>query len=90
MKLPSEAEKALREAEFEVLHNQAAEAYLEATLQILHAQGHGVLTYLKKTIETEDGGLYLLRLEHVQGPKINVSELKVVDEGDEMLGGDSG
>jgi hypothetical protein len=61
--------------EIENAHSQVAKAYLTALLEILQIQGHGELNYVKKTITTPKGGIYLLQFQHVSGPVIDCQNL---------------
>lgn len=63
------------EQELESAHNTIARAYLQAVLELLWLADHQELNFIKKSIETPDGGVYILQLQHVTGPKINVQEL---------------
>lgn len=74
--IPLDHSKAVvTEAErFENAHNEVAKAYLNAVLQLLYFQKWGELNYLKKTIKTPEGGIYLLQIQHVDGPIIDVQK----------------
>lgn len=61
--------------ELELAHKEIAKAYLTALLQLLNLQGHGELGFMKKVIDTPQGGKYLLMFQHVEGPKINCQDL---------------
>lgn len=61
--------------EIEEAHNKVTKAYLTAIIEILQIQGHGELNFLKKTITTPKGGIYLLQFQHVSGPIIDCQNL---------------
>jgi hypothetical protein len=61
-----------KEQQLEDAHNTIASAYLQAVLELLWMAGHEELNFIKKSVETPDGGVYILQLQHVTGPKINV------------------
>jgi hypothetical protein len=69
-------------AAIEADYNALAEAYLVGVIQLLHEQGHGELNFCRKPVETEDGGMYHLVLQHVSGPKIDIQKLPVENDSD--------
>lgn len=60
--------------QLEDIHNEIARAYIQAMLQVLYLQKHGELNFVKKTIEMPNGSVYLLQVQHVTGPKLNVTD----------------
>jgi hypothetical protein len=61
--------------EIESIHNEAARTYIKALLPLVALSGIDELNFVKKTLEMPDGGIYLLQLQHVMGPKINLKEI---------------
>lgn len=51
-------------------------AYLDAVVQIMAMEGFKEINFWKTSIVTPDGGVYILQLQHVNGPKI---QLPVID-----------
>lgn len=65
----------MTEEEIEKAFSEVSGGYFVALLEILYAAGHQELNYVKKTITTPQGGVYIIQLQHVTGPKINVQSL---------------
>ncbi|HKZ42069.1 MAG TPA: hypothetical protein VJ044_13985 [Candidatus Hodarchaeales archaeon] len=64
--------------QIEAAHTEMAQMYLAGVLQVLNIQGHGELNFLKKTVTTPQGGVYVLQILHVEGPKIDCQKLEVL------------
>lgn len=60
--------------QLEKAHTDLAQAYLESLLQIMSFTDQDEVNFMKKTVETPNGGIYLLQFQHVSGPKINLKE----------------
>lgn len=63
------------EAEIEKAHNDIAQAYITAILELMALSGQDEVNFMKKSVSTPEGGVYLLQFQHVSGPKIRLSEL---------------
>lgn len=62
--------------------NDATKAFI--TLKLIEAKMADPklkeLNFLKQMIETPDGGRYLLQLQHLEGPKIQLNPDQTVEE----------
>lgn len=58
--------------DFEKAYNEVTAAFLKASLELLYLQKHEEFNFFKKTITFGNGGVYLLQIQHVAGPKLNV------------------
>lgn len=70
----------ISDEEFEKGQNESAKRYLQAVMDLCYLRGQDELNYVKKTIEMPDGGIYLLQLQHVAGPKIDLQTLYAADK----------
>lgn len=61
--------------DIEAAQTEVARAYLQAVLELLFLSGQEELNFVKKSIEMPNGGTYLLQLQHVTGPKLNIKNL---------------
>lgn len=68
----------LTKEEIEKAHNEIAQAYLSAMLSLLALSGQEEVNFIKKSVETHNGGVYLLQFQHVSGPKIVLRDGKIV------------
>ncbi len=50
--------------------------YFKGVLDLLSMLDQKDLNHLKTVVETDDGGVYLMSILHVSGPKINFEKLK--------------
>lgn len=67
--------KDLTPEEIEKGHTEIARAYILAMLDLMFLSGQEEVNFMKKTLETPDGGVYLLQVQHISGPKINLKTL---------------
>jgi hypothetical protein len=63
------------QAEVDHACNEMGRVYLSSLLQVLALTGLEELNFVKNSFTTPGGGLYLLQVQHVSGPKINLKEL---------------
>jgi len=63
----------LTEAEAAKAFEEVGMVYFLAVSEILFAKGHKEFNFLKSTIHTPNGGTYLLQIQHVDGPKIDLT-----------------
>lgn len=61
--------------QIEAAYNEMTKAYLEGLFAVWWAENRGEITFMTKTIETPEGGTYLLQFQHVSGPKIDVQKI---------------
>lgn len=62
--------------EIEKLLNDLTRGYVEGILYYTAAMGQSEVNFIKKTMETPDGGLYLFQFQHVSGPKIDLKDIR--------------
>lgn len=86
-KKPKKTEPVPREFSKETVQSGldiAASEYFANVLALLsHRPENGEFTYTKVPLTTPDGGLYLLSILHIEGPKINLQELAKMAEAQE-------
>lgn len=73
VKKPKKIDK--QQASNEDVENSIAMTYASHLLQIMKNKGCGEFEGCKKVITTEAGGVYLLQVQHVCGPKIDCQKL---------------
>lgn len=58
--------------------------YFMQTIGLLtHDTDHTELNYIKVPIQTPDGGLYLVSILHIEGPKVNLKALAAAGDAEE-------
>lgn len=81
------AEKEMTPKEIEQLRLESADEYLNAAIYLTALDPNiKELNFIKTAVEMPDGGIYLLSLLHVSGPKIQMDEMRAkmqpMSEGD--------
>lgn len=63
--------------QYDQLHSENAKFYLDNLLSLFFAEDEKrqELDHVTKTIETPDGGVYLLQFQHVKGPRIKRAQV---------------
>jgi transketolase len=55
-------------------HEAKIKDYVESAIYLSSLEGHEELTYTKTPFTMPDGGMYLVSILHVQGPKIKLQK----------------
>lgn len=63
----------------EKAYEQISREFLSALIQIAFVENKTELNFFKTVIKTPDNGVYLLQLQHVDGPKINLQVTSVAE-----------
>lgn len=65
--------------EVQEAYRELNKAYLTAIIEIMASEKLPEINFYKTTIQTQDGGVYLLQLQHVSGPKIDLKQFYLSD-----------